>query len=286
MTDSRMRFSVVVTSANHATTLPALLDSIFEQEAQAIECRVVDEASTDGTREILRAFSARLAGCESVAPGERVAALNRAFSQMRGDIFLWLDGGDRLVPWAFRLVSFVFSRLDVAWLTSNTPVAWSPSNLCIAAGLSDGYARKPFFAGRNLKTSVYFHHPIWRNGTYWTRALWQASGSRIALPLAAAGDWELWMRFWAHADLTGISVPLAGRQMRARPETNDAYWQQATQLLKANGATPPPSRLEQAVKRFLARRFPAARARWSFRSPQVWIAPPTEECGISWHSIF
>lgn len=282
MSRAPLQISVVISSANHADTLPALLDSVLNQTDASIECRVVDTGSTDGSSAILAHYAPRLASVATVSKAEEVPALNHAFAQMQGDVFLWLDGGDRLTPWAFRLVSFVLTKLDtIQWLTSATPVVWTRADLCLTAGLADGYSRELFQMGRNLATSSYFQNPIWRNGTYWTRALWDKAGKHIALPLDEAGDFELWQRFWMHSTLTALYLPLAGRQLAARPATDERYWHSAAQLLHAGDTQRAPSALERALKRFLIRRMPSLRTRWASPAPRIWIAPPTQDCGIS-----
>jgi glycosyltransferase involved in cell wall biosynthesis len=52
--------SVIVAVFNRAATLQSCLDSIFEQTAQPLEIIVCDGGSSDGSREILEANSARL----------------------------------------------------------------------------------------------------------------------------------------------------------------------------------------------------------------------------------
>lgn len=286
MSDATSLFSILLSSNNQAATLRVALDSILAQEHPGVECFVVDEGSTDGSIEILREYQGRIESCESVTASEVVRALNRAMAQTRGEYMMWLDAGEKLCPWACRLAAFLFCRLDdVKWLTSGTPIVWSPSQLAIAKGYSDGYARIPFLRGRNSKTSSYFHHPIWRAGTFWRRSVWDASGSRIEYPLGSAGDFELWARFFQVADLTNLSVPVAGEQVIAPLHETDAYWRAAAAHLQKRGGLPSPSKIQILIKEQLKRRLPKQRRRFAYRAPHIWIAPPTEECGISTHYI-
>jgi len=276
--------SIVLCSHNQKAFLKHALDSILNQEQACVECVVVDFGSTDGSTEILQTYRERIQLITNGHPSP-VEALNEAFSRTRGDAMLWLDAADKLCPWACRLTTFVLECFQVQWLTSSTPLAWSPSQMGIADGLGDGYAKIPFFQGRNLKTSSYFHHPIWRSGTVWRRSLWHASGSRVNYSLADAGDYELWIRFWQHADLTTLPIPIAGRQALASQGENDAYWRAAESHLQNNGALPTPSPLTLAIKRQLQKRIPSLRARFSYPSPHISIAASTEECAITRHMI-
>jgi hypothetical protein len=191
-----------------------------------------------------------------------------------------------MCPWAARLAGFVFSRLgQVQWLTSGTPLVWTPNQVAISAGLADGYAKRAFFAGRNLATSPYYHFPIWRAGTVWTKSLWQMSGGRIAFPLSQAGDFELWTRFWEHADLYTMNIPIAGRQIAAGDMESGIYWRAAAKHLEEHAIPTPPSKFALRAQGQLVRRFPALQERLSQLAPHIWISPATLECGVSSHFI-
>ena len=52
--------SVVIATYNRAQFLPETIDSVLHQRFQDFELIVVDDGSTDGTREVLGAYGARL----------------------------------------------------------------------------------------------------------------------------------------------------------------------------------------------------------------------------------
>lgn len=278
--------TIVVTNVNQASTLSATLDSIFSQEEDALECFVVDTSAQDNALEILRFFEPRGLHWERVGWDAQTEAMNRAFANARGEFFWWLSGADKLCPWATRLTTFVFQNLpQVEWLTSGTPLTWTPHQLAVSAGLADGYTARAFYAGRNLKTSAYFQFPIWRSGTVWRRSLWEKSGARIREALSEAGDFELWARFFQHANLHTLNIPIAGHQADALQLDTNAYWRAAAQhLAQYKKTTAPPTWVRRAHGQ-LARRLPSLRTRLMQGAPLVWISPPTLECGIGTHFI-
>lgn len=275
------RFSFVVSSSDDGATLRATLASILSQQG-TIECFVVDAGSTDDGPEIVREYADRLTYFEIVKKEEEVAAINRAFARSRGELLWWLTGSDKLLPWACPLTSFVFDKLEpVQWLTSGTPVTWTPTQLCVPGGLADGYEKSMFFQGRNLKTSPYFRQPIWRAGTVWRRGMWVLAGNYIAAPLDRAGDFELWMRFWqGAAPLYTLNIPLAGDQSAARLFDEDAYWRAAFAHLDAYARLPAPSRIRVKIKAQLNRRFPKKMRPYMKMAQHVRIAPSTLDCAI------
>lgn len=286
MEDPRLRCSIIVSATGSVGTLSETLESVLTQEQAEVECFVVDGNSSESAV-IENAYAARVARWEHAAPGEMVKALNSAFRDAQGDMMMWLSGADKLCPWAVRFISFILCQLpQVKWLTSGTPLAWSPAQLCAPNGLADGYAKRAFFAGRNLKTSSYFHFPIWRAGTVWRRSLWQVGGSAIRYALEDAGDFELWMRFWENAELVTCHVPIGGTQAGIEPMEGEVYWAKAAACLNERGQVATPSPLRRRVQGELMRRSLSMRERWTERAPVVWIAPPTQECGISMRAIF
>lgn len=275
------RFSFVVSSSNDGATLRTALDSILSQQG-TVECFVVDAGSKDDSPEIVREYGDRLACFEIVRKEEEVEAINRAFARSRGELLWWLTGGEKLVPWACRLTSFVFDKLEpVHWLTSGTPVTWTASQMCVPSGLADGYVKSMFFQGRNLKTSPYFRQPIWRAGTVWRRGMWVLAGNFIAAPLDQAGDFELWTRFWQGvAPLHTLNIPLAGDQSAARVADQDAYWRAASAHLDLCARLPAPSRLRVKIESQLNRRSPKTMRPYMKMAQHIRIAPSTLDCAI------
>lgn len=283
MVDPDPLVSIVVSSVPHAAAMRATLDSILHQEYSRVQIFVLDQTADAG---LAHEYGGRVEAWERITPAVEVDALNHAFAQSQGQVMWWLAGAEILCPWAFRLTTFVLENLpQVQWLTSGTPLVWSPNQMCVPGGLADGYAKRAFFAGRNLKTSAYFHFPIWRSGTLWCRSLWKASGAHIAYGLQDAGDYELWTRFWQQAELVTLHVPVAGTQTGTRSLETELYWRKASAYLDAYGRPPTPLPLWLRAQQQLVRRIPALLNKWTQPAPLVWISPATLECGMSTRGI-
>lgn len=276
------RISIIVSNRAHSSTLRETLGSLFRQEEKNFECWVIDHGPES---ELKHEFRSRVTAWEHVAEGKRADAVSAAFRALRGELMMWLSDADTLCPWATRLAAFIFSRArEVQWLTSGTPLQWTQHQYCISDGVADGYTRRGFLAGRNLRTSPYFHFPIWRAGTVWRRELWDKSGA-VCYPLQEAGDFELWLRFWQHADLVTWNVPTAGQQVSAPQVEDAAYWTHAARHLEAAGTLRRPGKWEQRIQGQLTRRIPTLRARFGEMAPVLWISPPTLEHGLATRHI-
>lgn len=88
--------SVLVTNYNYAEFLPVALDSVLGQSYSNLEVVVVDDGSTDASRDVLAEYARR---DERVRPvlqenGGLAVAMNRAFEESRGQVVCLLDADD------------------------------------------------------------------------------------------------------------------------------------------------------------------------------------------------
>jgi len=101
----------------------------------------------------------------------------------------------------------------------------------------------------------------------------------VSAPVAEAGDFELWMRFWQlSAPLYTLPLPIGGIQTGARPNDERAYWRAAQAHLEAYATLPAPSALQVKLKSMLLRRFPQKMRPYANMAHHVRIAPSTLEC--------
>ena len=89
--------SIVIPSYNHASALPACLDSIFEQTYGALEVIVVDDGSTDDTREVMREFRDEVTLIYQQNSGANPAR-NRGFKEAKGEFVIFCDADVVMQP--------------------------------------------------------------------------------------------------------------------------------------------------------------------------------------------
>jgi glycosyltransferase involved in cell wall biosynthesis len=93
---------------NRAGSLPALASSLAAQSCKDFEWIVVDDGSTDGTAELLSAWTKKgklPLRVMSVANGGKHRAINRGLADARGELFFIVDSDDRLPPEALERIS-------------------------------------------------------------------------------------------------------------------------------------------------------------------------------------
>ena len=111
-----MKISIIIPSFNQGPFLEETLESIFAQENVDREILVFDGGSTDQTVEVLRRHDARLAYWESTPDRGQTHAINKGLARMSGDVWMYLNSDDLLVPGALSAVKRIFADPSIMWI--------------------------------------------------------------------------------------------------------------------------------------------------------------------------
>lgn len=90
--------SVVIPTFNRAYILEKSIESVLAQTYPSIELIVVDDGSTDGTRELVARYGDRVRYIYQTNAG-LAAARNTGFAASRGEFLAFQDSDDLWVPW-------------------------------------------------------------------------------------------------------------------------------------------------------------------------------------------
>ena len=93
----RPRVSILINNHNYARYLPEAIESALRQTWQGTEVIVVDDGSTDDSLAVISRYDGRLTSIAQPNRGQ-AAALNAGFSHSTGDLVIFLDADDRLLP--------------------------------------------------------------------------------------------------------------------------------------------------------------------------------------------
>ncbi len=130
----RPSVSIVVNNFNYGCFLGEAIDSALEQSCASVEVIVVDDGSTDNSRELIRAYGSRVRPVFK-ANGGQASAFNAGVAASQGEWILFLDSDDRLAPQKAEFVLSYARRFSAAG--------------CVAHNLDycDGESRPVQFAG-------------------------------------------------------------------------------------------------------------------------------------------
>src|SRR5205085_2238058 len=202
-----------------------------------------------GLREHLREASRKMATRYSVTSSVRrylglYEAINKGFAKTSGEVMAWLNSDDMYLPWAFSCVGEVFRAFpQVEWVTTAYPVALDERGRAVECRSVPAYHRDAFFRGRNLAGDDGSHTGyIQQESTFWRRSLWERAGGYVDTSLSLAADFELWARFFRHAELYTVHALLGGFRQHGEQKTAgvrlDDYRDQAMSVLRRHGGRP------------------------------------------------
>ena len=89
--------SIVVPAHNHARYIDEAIQSVLNQDYPNIELIVLDDGSTDGTREVLEKYTGQFYWETQENMGQS-ATLNKGWSMSKGEVLSYLSSDDALLP--------------------------------------------------------------------------------------------------------------------------------------------------------------------------------------------
>lgn len=212
MTDT---LSILVPCFNAGEFLQPCLDSVAAEATDRVEVVLVDDGSTDGSRE--RAAHA-LRGIGRVVTQDRggaAAARNRALQEAAGTLVMWLDADDVLTPGSIEQRLAIFdARPDLDMLVGQYEVFWedlpSRTELWPLPPCDDTYVVAGLLTRRNLPHL---------DAMTFRRERLQAVGP-FDRSLDTSEDLDFWMRAWTTLSWTFVERVLARQRMGTYPSAS------------------------------------------------------------------
>lgn len=200
--------SIVTPSFNQAEYLERTLCSVLNQDYPNIEYIVMDGGSTDGSVEIIKKYSDRLAYWQSQPDGGQTAAICAGFEHASGELFMYLNSDDMLFPGAV-------SAYVKAWQQG---ARWGLGNLHIIDQNDDVIAKRPIYPF-SLGDLWHNRYIIPQEATFYSRELYEQCGG-FDPSYHYAMDYHMWLR------MASIAKPVRVHQytaaFRVTPEQKSA----------------------------------------------------------------
>jgi glucosyl-dolichyl phosphate glucuronosyltransferase len=218
MTSPACDVSIVISTYNRCDTLEGALQSVLGQDAGLVtyEIIVVDNNSTDRTREVVDAVSARGHGhLRYLFEGRQGLshARNAGIAQARAPIIAFTDDDVRVASdWVVNIkrafdahpeVDYVGGRVLPRWPTA--PPTWLTRDHWSPMALSD-YGDAPMYVNAEAPVCLVGANLAFRRDVFARVGLFQPDFQRVKDGIGSTEDHELQLRLW-HARRQGMYVP-------------------------------------------------------------------------------
>ncbi|WP_446010907.1 glycosyltransferase family 2 protein [Candidatus Electrothrix sp.] len=277
--------SIVTPSFNQGQWLDYAMCSLLDQEYPNLEYIVIDGGSADESKDVIRRHASRLAYWCSEQDKGQYDAVEKGFRHSTGEIMAWLNADDMYFPWTLQVVGEVFALFpEVEWLISLNPGSFNERGVLSGSNARMGYCKDLFKRGFYLRLdSNSAGRFIQQESVFWRRSLWERSGAHLSRRYELAGDFELWARFFQHAQPWGIKAMLAGFRRHSEQRSQQQrtqYLAEVFKILSEYGGTVEPRWISMLRKNSIVQRFPfaeqlglsfkAANIKWSAEE-KTWV---------------
>jgi len=211
--------SIVTPSYNQAQYIEQTICSILNQNYPKLEYVIIDGGSTDGSQKIIKKYAKQLAYWHSKPDGGQSNAINTGFSKTSGEIMMWLNSDDILMPGSLHLIGSIFAHFpNVDWVSA-LPTTITPDSRINFVSQPPWYNQ--FLLQKGLYTRKYCGF-VMQEGTWWRRSLWNKAGGCV-MDVPYSMDWQLWRSFAKETDLVLVKAVLAGYRLNPDRKNNDQH---------------------------------------------------------------
>lgn len=110
------KISIIIPSYNQALYLEQTLRSVLDQDYDNTEIIIIDGASKDDSVNVIKKYEPHLACWVSEPDNGQTDAINKGLSRMTGDVWMYLNSDDLLLPGALSAVARAFADPEVMWV--------------------------------------------------------------------------------------------------------------------------------------------------------------------------
>jgi glycosyltransferase involved in cell wall biosynthesis len=197
--------SIVTPSYNQALYLEQAVQSVLDQVYKPVEYLVVDGSSSDGSVEIIRKYSDRLAWWVSEPDSGQAEAINKGFARATGKYIGWLNSDDIYLPGAITTIVAAFEANPALGMVFGDAITITAS----------GETIKPLTFGEWGLLDLMGFRIICQPAVFIRKSVFDQAGP-VDATYHYLLDHQLWIRMARLAPIKHITIPLASARHHAQ----------------------------------------------------------------------
>ncbi len=150
---NQLLVSVIINNYNYGRFLKEAIDSALNQTYLNTEVIVVDDGSTDNSREIIADYGDRIIPVLKENGGQ-ASAFNAGFNASQGEVIIFLDSDDMLLTTTIETATSFFQSEDIV------KVHWHLWEVDVFGRKTGSIIPKQTLSEGNLRDTVIKHGPI------------------------------------------------------------------------------------------------------------------------------
>jgi glycosyltransferase involved in cell wall biosynthesis len=211
---------IMTPSFNSVRTISQTIESILAQNTNFfVHYHIQDGFSSDGTQELLDFYEKKVSNNPNIYTNftltwssERDAGMYDAIStaveklSIPENCFMgWINSDDVLCPECFFTLERVSRDLpEILWVSGTTSIQYMNGDILVPKKNTHSYPQ--YFLQQGLCDGQHWFF-LQQEGTFWKKRLWNDAGG-LDRALKLAGDWDLWRRMAAFAELAKVPWPM------------------------------------------------------------------------------
>lgn len=184
------KITVIIPSHNRAPYIAQAIESVLSQNYPNTELIVIDDASTDGSWDIIESYKDKLAYYENmnIHAKDPQEQLTRGFSKATGEIVGHITDKGLLLPGSLFTIGRIFTEYpDIEWITGITTVVNGDGSIISVAPIRKDLHEHLIHVPWNMQAE----------STFWRQRLFERAGGKWDYGLGWASDFGLWCHFFA-----------------------------------------------------------------------------------------
>lgn len=178
------KISIITPSYNQAEFIEATILSVLGQNYPNLEYIIIDGGSTDSSAEIIKKYENNISHWQSKKDRGQADAINQGFEKSTGDILMWLNSDDLLMPNILYFVAEKYLENPNKLYYGNCIHFRNDENV-----VSWGSDVQKATSENKLNELDYIIQP----SSFWSRKIWEETGN-LSEDIHFGFDWEWFLR--------------------------------------------------------------------------------------------